>query len=342
MSPMMRAVGFTVVHYGVEGSMSGASEDVVVMERAEQEELLGHPLDPHSTAFFGNDATDGSPLYRQWNLAARAELKERVEPGDIILCPFGHAHGAAVRDLPQLEQGAGAIESGIGYYDCMLPWRVYESHAVRHATMAKEGRYGVQPDGVRMEWVVPNYYDITEWDEHIGGSPVVFMARLTEGKGVPTFLAMARAHPNIPFVLAGQGDPEAFGPLPSNVEYVGPVVGRKRSALLGKARCVVAPSRYIEPFGGVVVEAALCGTPAITSDFGAFTETVLHGITGLRCATERQFVDAVTQVTDLKRKTVRQRAVRLYGMERIGNLYADIFTTASAAAKDGKFPAKGW
>jgi glycosyltransferase involved in cell wall biosynthesis len=342
MAPMMHAQGFEVIHYGNEGSAIDDAEHVEIMTRGEMETFLDQPLDPHTTRFFQDNATSGSPLYRQWNLAARAELAERVAPGDLILLPFGHAHDAAIRGLPALAHGAGAIESGIGYFDCLLPWRVYESYAVRHAVMAKEGRHGVQPDGPRLEVVIPNYYDLAEWPQGRGGPAVVFMGRLTEGKGVATFLAMARAHPSVPFVLAGQGDPLAFGPLPDNVHYVGPVVGRKRAELLGNALCVVAPSRYVEPFGGVVIEAALCGTPAITSDFGCFSETVLHGITGVRCSWMSEFEDAVDAARAIDRRTVRRRAQRLYSMARVGARYAGVFERASAAAVKRLFQSTGW
>jgi glycosyltransferase involved in cell wall biosynthesis len=342
LSPMLRAHGWDVLHYGVAGSTSGATEDVVLMDQGEHQDLLGHPYDPHGTTFFGQDATDGSPLYRQWNLYAREELKARVEPGDLILCPFGHAHAAAIRDLPQLAQGAGAVESGIGYFDCLLPWRVYESYAVRHATMAKEGRYGVQPESTRLEWVIPNSYDERDWPEGPGGDAIVFMARLTEGKGVATVIELAKALPDQPFVLAGQGDIDAFGPLPANVDYVGPVVGAKRAELLGQAKAVIAPSRYIEPFGGVVVEAAFCGTPAITSDFGAFAETVLQGITGWRCQTLTQYIEAVELVGGLKRRTIAQRARRMYGLHRVGQLYDRALQVARGAALAGRFPSTGW
>ena len=36
----------------------------------------------------------------------------------------------------------------------------------------------------------------------------------------------------------------------------------------------------------------MAGTPAITTDFGAFPETVEHGKTGFRCRTLNEFVQA--------------------------------------------------
>lgn len=342
MSPMLRAQGIHVTHYGNEGSTSGADVELEIMTRAEQEALLGHALDPHGKGFFGDDANAGTALYRQWNLTAREVLRERVEPGDLILLPFGWGHDAAVRDLPVLAEGAAAIESGIGYFDCFLPWRIYESHAVRHVVMAKEGRHGVQPDGPRLETVIPNYYDPDDWPLAVGGPALVFMARILEGKGVPTVLDMARARPDIPVVLAGQGDPYVWGPLPANVHYVGPVIGQKRAELLGNALAIVCPSRYIEPFGGVTIEAALCGTPAITADFGCYTETVEHGVTGYRCGSLEDYVAAIDAVRGLDRATVRARAVARYSMEVVGQQYRRVLDRAQRIALAGGFPATGW
>ena len=64
---------------------------------------------------------------------------------------------------------------------------------------------------------------------------------------------------------------------------------------LARRGSVRVPTYYIEPFGGVAVEAQLCGTPVITTDFGAFPETVQHGITGYRCRTYKQFRVGGTQ-----------------------------------------------
>ena len=339
-APMLRPYGWEVIHYGVAGSETGATEDVVLMDQDEHQDLLGHPYSHDQ--LYGADAVDGSALYRQWNLYARNELDDRVVPGDLILLPFGHAHAAAIRSLPVLTQGAGAIESGIGYYDTLLPWRIWESYAARHAAMGREGRHGVSIDSTRLEFVVPNYYDVEEWPLALGDrsdAPVVFMGRLVEAKGLPIVLAVARARPEVRFQIIGQGDLSAVE-LPPNVEYLG-VLGAERAAVLGAARAIIAPSRYVEPFCGSVVEAQLCGTPAITSDFGAFAETVQHGITGFRCQTEGEFIRAVDRVLGLNRGTIRKRAERLWAAPRVGRLYHEAFEVVRERLASGGFPS-GW
>ena len=341
-APMLFAHGLRVIHYGVAGSESGAAEDVVLMEQDEHQALLGHAYHAQGAGFYGDDANDGSALYRQWNVYAREELKARVVPGDIILLPFGHAHAPAIRGLPVLAAGASAIESGIGYYDCLLPWRIYESYAVRHGVMAKEGRHGVQLDSPRLEFVAPNYYDTDDWPRGSGkGDYVAFLGRLTKGKGVELVLELARQRPDLRFKLAGQGDPAAFGEWPDNAEYVG-VLGAERAEFLGRARCIIAPSRYSEPFCGSVVEAALCGTPAVTSDFGAFAETVVQDVTGIRCNTAREFARALDTVADCDRGAVRGLARRRYSTEVVGAQYARILDEVAHATRAGRFPATGW
>ena len=340
LSRMMVAQGFEVLHYGVDGADSGATADVVLMGQDEHQELLGHPYD-HSGRFYGEDAKDGSPCYRQFNLYARDELKERVQPGDLILLPFGFAHAAAIRDLPVLGQGAGAVESGIGYFDCLLPWRIYESEAVRHAAMAKDGRFGVHESSRRLEYVIPNSYDVNDWPEGKGGGAVVFLGRMTEGKGIRLIFELARQRPDVPFRMAGQGDISNFGPVPDNVEVLGPI-NAERAAYLGDARAIIAPSRYIEPFCGVTVEAALCGTPAIASNFGAFTETIEEGVTGFRCQTTDEWLAAIDNVTRLDRSVIRARAQRRYALDAVGTLYAQVLPRFAAEAVAGRFPTSGW
>jgi glycosyltransferase involved in cell wall biosynthesis len=106
---------------------------------------------------------------------------------------------------------------------------------------------------------------------------------------------------------------------------------------MGKARAILAPSRYLEPFGGVAVEAQLMGTPVISSDWGGFSETVEHGKTGFRCRTLSQFVDACGAVGKLDPRYIRRRAVDLYSLDRVKWMYQEYFTML-----DDLWQPKGW
>lgn len=326
-SKMVRAQGIDVFHYGVEGSVTGATEDVNLMTEAEHLALLGHPYHEQPKGFYGDDAVEGSALYRQWNYNARQELMERMRPGDLIALPFGRAHESAIQNLPLLKsKQCAAFESGIGYDECFLPYRVYESEAVRHTIMAKEGRSGIGAQSARLEWVAPNYYDVDDWELGKGGDHIVFLGRLNEYKGVDVILRLAAERDDKTFILCGQGNSERYQGLP-NVHLMPPIKGKERSDFLGSAAAIICPSRFVEPFCGVNVEAQLCGTPVISSNFGAFTETVEQDVTGYRCQTLNEWLAALDNVKSLDRAAIRARAIRKYSLEAVGEQYADIISS---------------
>jgi glycosyltransferase involved in cell wall biosynthesis len=105
-----------------------------------------------------------------------------------------------------------------------------------------------------------------------------------------------------------------------------PAVGpEERADLLGNAKAVLIPTYYLEPFAGVNVEAQLCGTPVITSDWGVFPETVLHGLTGYRYRVFEEFCWAVNNVWRIKPETCHEWAKDNYSMERIGKMCEEYF-----------------
>src|SRR4051812_20184576 len=84
---------------------------------------------------------------------------------------------------------------------------------------------------------------------------------------------------------------------------------------MANARVCFAPTIYIVPFGNVAIEAMSCGTPVVATDWGAFTETVIHGKTGFRCRTFKQFIEAVEAAPTLDPHGIREHALSNYSLE---------------------------
>jgi glycosyltransferase involved in cell wall biosynthesis len=74
----------------------------------------------------------------------------------------------------------------------------------------------------------------------------------------------------------------------------------------------------------MAVEAMLCGTPVISVDYGAMTETVQDGM-GFRCHTLQDWLDAIDAAGDLDRAAIAARARAKYSLEACGRQYDRIF-----------------
>ena len=94
----------------------------------------------------------------------------------------------------------------------------------------------------------------------------------------------------------------------------------ERCNLLSKAKALIAPTQYFEPFGQIVIEALLSGTPVITTDWGAFPETNIHGLTGFRCNTYEDFVNAIENIDIIKPSQCRLEGEK-YLIENLQDRY---------------------
>ena len=101
--------------------------------------------------------------------------------------------------------------------------------------------------------------------------------------------------------------------------------GEAKAKLIGQARAVLMPTLYVEPFGYVAIEAQMCGTPIITTDWGAFVETVEHGVTGFRCRTAAEFAAAVQMAPKLDRAAIRAAAIKRFSVAAVAKQYASYF-----------------
>ena len=164
----------------------------------------------------------------------------------------------------------------------------------------------------------------------------LFLSRVTEIKGIHIAIQLTEKIGS-KLLIAGQGDLKSLGyeKTPSHVEYVGYADVEKRKSLMKNARALILPTHYIEPFGGVTIEAMLSGTPIITTDWGCFAENNLHGTTGYRCRTMDQFIWAAKNIDKIKPKKCRDWAEKNFSLKRVSKMYKEYLGSIRNLMFDG-------
>ena len=109
------------------------------------------------------------------------------------------------------------------------------------------------------------------------------------------------------------------------IHYVGPVNDAQKNEILGNAAALLMPIEWEEPFGIVLPEAMLCGTPAIAFRRGGVPEVVEHGRTGFLCDTLDEMVQAVADLPSLDRRACRAEAERRFGIDAIVSEYERLY-----------------
>ncbi len=314
---MIKSYGHTLYFYGIEGSEVECDEFIQVSDHDILRQTYGDY--DKSKDFFKHDPTDLA--HRTFNQNTITAINERKQQQDILLCPMGN-YDKPIADAVQLV----TVESGIGYTGVFTAYRVFESYAWMHYV------YGLlnQDDGGWYDAVIPNYFDVADFPFQPKKKDfLLYFGRIISRKGVQVASDVAKATGNR-LLIVGQGsldNPNEGLSLGSekHIQYFPAVGPEERAQLLGAAKAVLMPTYYLEPFGGVNVEAQLCGTPVITSDWGAFPETVLHGVTGFRCRVFEEFCYAVKNIETIKPENCRDWATSNYSLERVGRMYEEYF-----------------
>lgn len=318
---MMQPQGCRVFLYAGDENEATPFEHVPCITRDEQRRLIGMEQ-PTDNAKLKWDAAE--PYWRLMNERAIAAIRQRIEPRDLI-CLIG---GGCQKSIADAFPNHTTVEFGVGYAGVFAKFRVFESYAWMHTVYgALYGAY--QADGAYYDAVIPNYFDVADFpfsaekDEYF-----LFIGRLIDRKGYNVAVETCRRK-GLKLKIAGQGEPPEFG------EYVGVVGAEERGRLMSRAQGVFVPTQYVEPFGGVAVESQLCGTPVISTDWGAMTETVEHGVTGYRCRTLQAFCDATDDVRSLDYAAIRRRAIEKYSLESVAPMYRRYFDRLLGLWGDG-------
>jgi glycosyltransferase involved in cell wall biosynthesis len=202
------------------------------------------------------------------------------------------------------------------------------SEAISRRGRALGGRWETIANGIDLE-----RYSFR--DRVAPDAPLVFLSRIERVKGAHHAIAAARGSGR-ELILAGNR--AATGPEAvyweseiaphlgrDGISYAGEVDDRQKAELLGRARALLVPIEWEEPFGIVFIEALACGTPVISHRRGALPEMIEEGRKGFLCGSPAELVEAIGRVGGLSRADCRAKAESYFSSALIFERYEQLY-----------------
>lgn len=167
---------------------------------------------------------------------------------------------------------------------------------------------------------------------------VVWLGRINAAKGTrSTILAAKKA--GVKLILLGvvsKGEPGAMEYYESQVK---PLIDGKQIVFkgeanlddkvkyVGRAKALLNPIQWQEPFGLVMVEAQCLGTPVISFARGAAPELIVDGKTGFLVNTIDQMAKKIGEIDRIDRSVCRKNVVDHFSIESMAKSYEEAYTT---------------
>ncbi len=160
-----------------------------------------------------------------------------------------------------------------------------------------------------------------------------FLGRIAPEKRVDRAIRIAE-HCGVPLKIAAKVDradqdyyEEEIRPMldTPNVEYIGEISDKDKSAFLSGAIALLVPIDWPEPFGLVMIESMACGTPVIAFNRGSVPEVIDEGVTGFIVEDEAGAIGAVDRLAHLSRAAVRQRFEERFTARRMALDYLAVY-----------------
>ncbi len=120
---------------------------------------------------------------------------------------------------------------------------------------------------------------------------------------------------------------------PPDTTVLGEVTNEEKLELLSRARAVLFPIDWDEPFGLVMTEAMACGTPVIATPRGSVPEVVADGETGFIVSVERypeEAAAALGRLGEIDPRACRRRVEELFSVPAMVAGYERVLDLATS------------
>lgn len=162
---------------------------------------------------------------------------------------------------------------------------------------------------------------------------LLFLGRITPVKGILQAIEVAEKTHTLLKIVAKvdpvdrqfyetEVAPRIDGKL---IQYLGEVDFEGKVEYLKKARCLLFPILWEEPFGLVMTEALACGTPVIAFRRGSVPEIITEGVSGYIVDTVEEMIDAVKKVESISPIECRKSIEGRFSIDRMVDEYEGLF-----------------
>jgi glycosyltransferase involved in cell wall biosynthesis len=127
--------------------------------------------------------------------------------------------------------------------------------------------------------------------------------------------------------------------LPKDWTLLGEISQEEKVDLLRRAKAVLFPIDWAEPFGLVMTEAMACGTPVIATPRGSVPEVIEDGVTGWIVSVEnfaQEAAEKLKHLDEIDPQAGRERVQRLFSKEAMVAGYEGVFERVVAGGRGGR------
>lgn len=171
----------------------------------------------------------------------------------------------------------------------------------------------------------------------------VWLGRFVPEKG-PHLAIEAAKKAGVPIVLAGTIDQHMQESVDyfeqvikphlnhQQVKYIGPVNMEQKIDLLSRARGLLNPIQWEEPFGMVMIEAMAVGCPVIAFARGAAPEIVADGRSGFLVHDVNEMAHCISRIDELDRMVVHAHAEHHFTAQAMAEKYTKVYKKIIASS----------
>ncbi len=161
---------------------------------------------------------------------------------------------------------------------------------------------------------------------------LLFVGRIAREKGIKEAVQVAKETKHRLLIIGS-----AFGPgqeyfdqyikpeLDDQILYLGYIEQAQLPRYYQKAKAVLTPVQWEEPFGLTTVEAMACGTPVISLRRGAAPEIIEDGVTGYVVDSIADMCTAVKKVHKLDRRACRDHVKTKFSVNQMVDGYEKVY-----------------